>query len=1084
MAKKQVRVLIADDMLANIVSTRQLLNSVAKESRDEVEFVIDTASDYDSTKAKLEQNQYDLMIADLMIGGYKIDGSRDITALLKEHYEGSRGEFPPHIFINSLDPQESKKAIAETDLQPKLEVMNSQIAVMDYLERRWIEVGAGNLPQTTALATYFDKEFGTNYMDRIREGMGLKPPPAKKQITPAAEPTQPPLRVLVVNDEEYSALAWMQTLRLLKEEGNSARNISIVVSTSRKDALQKIKSQKYDCVIFDYFMAAQSNGISAKDFVEEIEKVAPSLRPSHVFVLSKEFLYSQTLAEDCKQMTHPRIVAMHSDEMAQMRAKLTNVPKTTSFAEYFDKEFGTQYMVRIRKGMGLEATPAPAKKQITREAQPSQAALKVLVVNDDKKTLFLLQNTIENLHKQGKSKRSLLVETDTCVKEAMQKIKSQKYDWVISDYELQDEDFDDLVQEINKIEGSNKPSFLFVLSADFEKSQRAATQNRHMTDPSVIAMNMDELKWMKEGKEEKLKTVPESIDFAQQWDNTMGDDYSPPLFELKKRKELEQASDPQKAYAAFKESVLTKEEIVRFLDASKLEGLYPKLKDSPNNSFAHASPTEKTVGLPATGYLAFNEKGVEALGKEGKKAILVTQDYKLSDISQLGNIAAVMYCGEGFDHLKSLTDNFGIRALDINNYTLGGATGEESLFLLMKNDEDATAGEHQEFTANHPLSIDNDGTIYPELREIDQFKEMPPVTQQFLDWFEEARVKNDGLGVNINADNASQLEAGILAGGEALGLARSENMLLSGDAPERFKQEILSKEKTGRSAFIQHHLRVNLEEMFEVANKHQLPSMGIRLFDPSVKDILNERELLELTQKVGEENLSGVQLGLKRPHLYDANIRAILEAANNTHYEGKVEIIVPHLKTADEFVAVKEQIKDIAEEMEVPMPQVVPMVETLEIFADIPRVVKMAQKRYYGTNDLTQKITGIESRTSKDATDYFIDHPDERMTVDPKSPFVALTKTVMEMIARMEAQSRNLNPTSKGCICGAQAIDPETINLLHRENIGNISVPAMHARAAIAYAGKAAAMYPELVKSEMLDAYGASSAVSAGMARL
>jgi hypothetical protein len=614
----------------------------------------------------------------------------------------------------------------------------------------------------------------------------------------------------------------------------------------------------------------------------------------------------------------------------------------------------------------------------------------------------------------------------------------------------------------------------------------------------VIPAHPDEFKDMLSAQDGNLSQTPVTKEFAREWDNRMGDNYSPALFAAYKEGFFERANDPEEAHKAWGEGTLSDKEALKAMNVTRLPSLYPRLKEQVpltervermkkgekfEGSNFSTRPVKTTMGIPAVGYLAFSVEEVGSLKAQGKEAILVTEDFDLSMVENFGNIEAVIYIGNDFEHLRSLTDNYGIRAIDLGNYHNSKAihdeeTGELSGFSI----EDTTVvinGKHpaKDFMAREPFSIHNDGGLEHEIMVLDEHAELEKYEKDIMEWLEDARIRYDGLGVNINADSAMQLEAGMKAGGEALGLARSENMVLSADVVEAFKQAILAEEEGSDLVAVESHMTEHLKQMFEVANEYEVPSMAIRLFDPNLEELLSTEEFEEVKKQLGDENLSGVQLGLKKPLLYQANIRAILSAAKQKSYKGKVEIIVPHIRTAEEFVAIKKMVKAQAQDLGVKEPDLVPMVETLEIFLEMPRVVQMAKKRYYGTNDLTQQITAIQSRTSTDATKYFEGRIEESITQTVKSPFVALTKTPLELIAGMEAEARRLNPTSEGCICGAQAIDPETVDALHRENIANVSVPSTHIRAVKAYAGKAAANYSQRLEVEMVPTYGAGESV-------
>jgi pyruvate,orthophosphate dikinase len=247
----------------------------------------------------------------------------------------------------------------------------------------------------------------------------------------------------------------------------------------------------------------------------------------------------------------------------------------------------------------------------------------------------------------------------------------------------------------------------------------------------------------------------------------------------------------------------------------------------------------------------------------------------------------------------------------------------------------------------------------------------------------------------------------------------------------------------------------------------------IRLLDPPLHEFLPQHDdlLVEVTQMrergqtgteeyeekvqllgiVGgmrEQNpmlgLRGCRLGLLYPGINDMQVRAILKASVRLLDEGlesHPEIMIPLVGHVNELKAVREQLEEVAKEVEKEAGKSIPykfgtMIEVPRAALTAGQIAEYAEFFSFGTNDLTQTTYGY---SRDDAEGKFLLQYVERGIL-PENPFQVLDRDGVGQLVRMATeQGRKVRPDLKVGICGEHGGDPSSIHFCHEVGLNYVS---------------------------------------------
>jgi pyruvate, orthophosphate dikinase len=352
-----------------------------------------------------------------------------------------------------------------------------------------------------------------------------------------------------------------------------------------------------------------------------------------------------------------------------------------------------------------------------------------------------------------------------------------------------------------------------------------------------------------------------------------------------------------------------------------------------------------------------------------------------------------------------------------------------------------------------------------------------PRLDTLLDWADERRT----LHIFANADTPDDARRALAAGAEGIGLCRTEHQFL-GDRLPLIQKVILSRSpEEERDALVQLEAaqRDDFEQLFEVMDGKRVV---IRLLDPPLHEFLpgveelhikealgdltdEDRMLMEAAEQLQEHDpmlgVRGIRLGILRPEVYRAQVRAILEAAVARKQAGgdpKPEIMLPLIGTSQELEWGVALIHDVARKVladagiEVDYTTAT-MIETPRAALRAKMLAPQVDAFSFGTNDLTQLTFGL-SRDDVEAT--YIPKGLE-LKLLPVDPFRTLDPDgVGRLVGMAVKEGREAKPDLVTGICGEHGGDPDSIAICHRVGMNHVSCSASRLKVARLAAAHAA----------------------------
>lgn len=351
--------------------------------------------------------------------------------------------------------------------------------------------------------------------------------------------------------------------------------------------------------------------------------------------------------------------------------------------------------------------------------------------------------------------------------------------------------------------------------------------------------------------------------------------------------------------------------------------------------------------------------------------------------------------------------------------------------------------------------------------------------EQLLAWADEVRT----LGVRANADDGATAAEAARWGADGIGLARTEHMFM-GERLPIVQQVILNENPESALAALE---KVQADDFEQLLAAMDGKPVVVRLLDPPLHEFLPARidlvversdliakhadtadidHLIAAVRRLEESNpmmgLRGVRLGIVRPELYVAQVRAALEAVKRRLAAGghpHLEIMVPLVSTVRELGQMEEMIQREVEASGVGIDiPVGTMIEIPRAALTAGELAAHARFFSFGTNDLTQMTFGI---SRDDAQDAFLARYLEAGILRT-DPFVSIdVDGVGRLVALATREGRAARADLEVGICGEHGGDPATIAFCHQLGLDYVScspprVPIARLAAAQAALGAAA----------------------------
>jgi len=458
-------------------------------------------------------------------------------------------------------------------------------------------------------------------------------------------------------------------------------------------------------------------------------------------------------------------------------------------------------------------------------------------------------------------------------------------------------------------------------------------------------------------------------------------------------------------------------------------------------------------GLPASpgavnGEVVFSADEAVAVAFAGRKVILVRLETSPEDIHGMQVAEGILTARGG------MTSHAAVVARGMGKSCVAGVSALEidySAGTLSANGAVVRRGEY--------LTLDGSAGEVIEGRVPTVNPEMPSYFKKFLSWADAVRE----LGVRANADTPDDAKLARDFGAEGIGLCRTEHMFFNPERISAVREMIMAENAQQRARALTKILPMQREDFVSILKAMAGLPVTIRLLDPPLHEFLphSDHDLRDLAAKIGttlehlkqvRQNLyevnpmlghRGSRLGISFPEIYQAQARAIIEAACELREQGvkaMPEIMLPLIGERMEFDILAAQIREVAAEVFKERGIKVPY--TIGTMIEVPRACVVADQIgavaeffSFGTNDLTQMTYGISRDDSvKFLPDYI------RTGVYKKDPFAELDPVGVGELMRVAIErGRKANRKLKIGICGEHGGDPASVKLCHRLGLDYVS---------------------------------------------
>ena len=379
--------------------------------------------------------------------------------------------------------------------------------------------------------------------------------------------------------------------------------------------------------------------------------------------------------------------------------------------------------------------------------------------------------------------------------------------------------------------------------------------------------------------------------------------------------------------------------------------------------------------------------------------------------------------------------------------------------------------------AGDVVSIDG-STGHVVVGEVElEIPEDDPRVERLLGWADEHRT----LRVYANADTPDDARRALAAGAQGIGLCRTEHQFLGERLPlvQRVILSTTPEEEAAALVPLERRQRADFEELLEVMDGR---TVVVRLLDPPLHEFLPDVEELRIKEALGtltaeEEPLlaaaaqmrehdpmlgiRGARLGVLRPLLYEAQVRALLGAVAALRARGldpRAEVMVPLIATRGEVVWAMDLIRRVAAEVEAEHGATVPfttatMIETPRAALRAASIAPLVDAFSFGTNDLSQLTFGF---SRDDLSGNYIPAALAGGQLDD-DPFRTLDRHgVRRLVEIAVTEGRAAKPDLVTGICGEHGGDPASIAMCHALGLTHVSCSASRVKVARLAAAQAA----------------------------
>ncbi len=469
-----------------------------------------------------------------------------------------------------------------------------------------------------------------------------------------------------------------------------------------------------------------------------------------------------------------------------------------------------------------------------------------------------------------------------------------------------------------------------------------------------------------------------------------------------------------------------------------------------------AAKDRLTRGLPASpgavsGAVVFSAEDAEEAAKGGQKVILVRVETSPEDIHGMHAAQGILTArGGASSHAALVSRGMGKCAI----------VGCETLEIDYERQQFSVRGTGTVVQAGEWITLDGaTGEVFRGQVPTRDPNPNTPEFSAFMRWADQFR----RLKVRANADTPHDAKVARTFGAEGIGLCRTEHMFFEGDRIDAVREMILADDTQGRVHALEKIVPMQKSDFVGILRAMAGLPVTIRLLDPPLHEFLpnTEEEIADLSSKLGvpAERLRtkrnalhelnpmlghrGCRLGMTFPEIYEAQARAIIEAACELTCEGVYvipEIMIPLIGYKRELDVLRNRIDHVCRE--VITAQGTTVAYTVGTMIEVPRaalvadtIAATAEFFSFGTNDLTQMTLGISrDDAGKFLTEYI------NQGIYPQDPFVSLDQTGVGSLVDMAVKKgRAARPDLKIGICGEHGGDPASVEFCHTTGLDYVS---------------------------------------------
>jgi pyruvate,orthophosphate dikinase len=324
----------------------------------------------------------------------------------------------------------------------------------------------------------------------------------------------------------------------------------------------------------------------------------------------------------------------------------------------------------------------------------------------------------------------------------------------------------------------------------------------------------------------------------------------------------------------------------------------------------------------------------------------------------------------------------------------------------------------------------------------------PAELDTLLEWADEFRAGH--IAVRANADTGDDARRARDFGADGVGLCRTEHQFL-GDKLRIVQRFIVARSEADEAEALDDLVVAQRDELISVFEAMDGLPVTVRLLDPPLHEFLPgpddpaaDEELVAASRSWREHNpmlgARGVRLGILKPALYRAQIRAVVAAIDARVAAGgspDVEVMIPLVSDAAELALVRSWLDaDIVSAHGTITVSFGAMIETPRAALMAADLAGYADFFSVGTNDLTQLVYGF----SRDDVERRLLGVYEQHGIVSVSPFESLDRgAVAQLVRRAVDDGRARRPGLRVGVCGEHGGDPDSIATLVELGVDSVS---------------------------------------------